>query len=449
MPRTFHLLSACSLIALGACNAASAFSPPNARPAAFSYGPAAATASSRLKHVVIIIQENRSFDNLFHGFKGATYATFGKTSTAAKVPLHPISLSGVDVAHHWNDAMTAWNHGAMDGFDKLLLANGQKASAYPYAYVAPKYIAPYWTMASRYVLADHMFPTMFGPSFTGHLDLIAGTTNLNPSSAEVDNPSAAPWGCDAPSGTFTYVLNVARVISRGPFPCFTQFRTLADVLDDAHVSWRYYAPPVSSPNGGIWSEFDAIHNVRYGSDWKNVISPQTRVITDAQSGNLPSVAWVVPDAVDSDHESQNDNGGPSWVAAVVNAIGRSRDWESTAIVVVWDDWGGWYDSVPPPQRDFRGLGIRVPCIVISPYAKAHYVSHTVYEFGSIVRLVKEVFGLSPLGTRGAGYTDARAASMLDSFNFNRKPRPFHVIPATQPASFFLHQAPSYRLPDEE
>jgi len=338
----------------------------------------------------------------------------------------------------------------MDGFNTLPLTNGRTANAYPYAYVARKYVAPYWAMASQYVLADHMFPTMFGPSFTGHLDLIAGTTDLNPASAEVDGPTGHPWGCDAPQGTLTFVLNPQRHESSGPFPCFTQFRTLADTLDAAHVSWHYYAPPISQPsNGGIWSEFDAIRNVRYGRDWHNVISPQTRVLADARNGKLPGVSWVIPDALDSDHVGGNDVYGPSWVASVVNAVGTGPDWKSTAIVVVWDDWGGWYDSVSPPQRDFRGLGIRVPCIVVSPYAKAGRVSHTEYEFGSIVKLVEQVFRLPPLGTLAEGYTETRANSMLDNFDFRQKPRAFRTIPAPQPASFFLRRAPSYRLPDDD
>jgi phospholipase C len=415
-----------------------------------SYGPAA-IAKNRLRHVVIVVQENRTFDNFFHGFKGAAYATFGYAKNGSRVPLHATSLRGsADILHNWGNAMTAWDGGKMDGFNELPLTNNQTANQYPYAYVARKYIAPYWVMASRYVLADHMFPSMFGPSFTGHLDLIASTTDLNPVTAEVDGPSNQPWGCDAPAGTFTFLLDPQRQESRGPFPCFTQFRTLADTLDAAHVSWRYYAPPISDPsNGGIWSEFDAIRNVRYGKDWHNVVSPQTRVLQDAKNGKLPAVAWVIPDALDSDHVGVNDVYGPSWVASVVNAIGSGPDWNTSAIVVVWDDWGGWYDGVPPPRLDFRGLGIRVPCIVISPYAKAHYVSHTQYEFGSVVKLVEEAFGLPPLGTLAAGYTDVRAHSMLDSFNFRQKGRSFVPIPAPHPASFFLERAPSYRLPDDD
>ncbi|HVA32586.1 MAG TPA: alkaline phosphatase family protein, partial [Candidatus Baltobacteraceae bacterium] len=259
--------------------------------------------------------------------------------------------------------------------------------------------------------------------------------------------------CDAPVGTATSLLNPQRVESwgAGPAPCFTQFRTLADTLDAAHVSWKYYAPAVASgdPGGYLWSEFDAISSVRYGADWSRVVSPQTKVLTDAAAGKLPSVAWVIPDGPDSDHPGGSTSLGPSWVASVVNAIGRGPDWKTTAIVVVWDDWGGWFDHVQPPQLDYRGLGIRVPCIVISPYAKAHYISHTQYEFGSIVKLVEQTFGLPSLGPLSSGYTDTRANSMLDVFDFKQKPRTFTPIPSAFPASYFLAQPPSLEPPDND
>jgi phospholipase C len=171
------------------------------------------------------------------------------------------------------------------------------------------------------------------------------------------------------------------------------------------------------------------------------------VLVDAASGKLPAVAWVVPDYLWSDHPSAGTPYGPSWVAAVVNAIGASRDWKSTAIVVVWDDWGGWYDNVPPPQVDFRGLGIRVGCIIISPYVRPH-VSHTTYEFGSILKFIEQTYGLPFLGKASDGYTDARATSILDSFDFTLHPRKFRAIPAPYPPSFFTKHAPSLRAPDD-
>ena len=336
----------------------------------------------------------------------------------------------------------------MDGFESEHFYGG--ANDYAYAYVPRRESAPYWTMARRYVLADHMFPTEFGPSFTAHLSLIAANTDIAPTPiAEVDAPNTLKWGCEAPPGTRSHTLDARRVERfNGPFPCFRRFPTIADRLDAAGISWKYYAAPLGG-GGEVWSEFTSIHRVYYGLDWKNVISPQTRVLTDVKNGALPDVAWVTPDWQDSDHTGSGSNRGPSWVAAVVNAIGESPQWRSTAIFVLWDDWGGWYDDVPPPQLDFRGLGIRVPCIVISPYAKAGYVSHTQYEYGSIMKFVEQVFGLPPIGPAALGFTDTRAAGISDAFDFAQPPRAFVPISAPYSKSAFLRERPSYVPPDSE
>jgi phospholipase C len=408
-----------------------------------------------VKHVVILVQENRSFDNLFHGFKGARTANFGYMHDGTKVRLLATNLLGPDIFHGWHEGIFDWDNGRMDGFDLNRLGSGGTAGRIGYQYVDRRYIEPYWRMAQDYVLADHMFPTMLGGSFTAHLDLIAGTTNLKSGEAEADTPLAPPWGCDAPPGTRTSIVDTARAetLGGGPFPCFDQFATMADLFDGAHVSWAYYAPSVGGPNraGNVWSEFDAIAGTRHGPDWtRDVISPPGRVITDATDGKLPDVAWVIPDWANSDHAGGGTDTGPSWVASVVNAIGESRYWNSTAIVVLWDDWGGWYDSVPPPQLDFRGLGERVPCIIISPYARTGYVSDTPYEFGSVLKFVEEVFGLPHLSSLGSGggYTDERAYSISNVFDFKRKARRFRPIGTRYSRAFFLSQRPSTRPPDD-
>ena len=135
-----------------------------------------------IKHVVIIVQENRSFDNFFHGFKGADTADYGYMHDGTKVALRPASLSGQDLSHGWQDALNDWNEGKMDRFDENRLGNGEEAGRYAYQYVDRRYIEPYWSMAEQYVLADDMFATEFGGSFTAHLDLIAATSNLRPTS---------------------------------------------------------------------------------------------------------------------------------------------------------------------------------------------------------------------------------------------------------------------------
>jgi phospholipase C len=343
--------------------------------------------------------------------------------------------------------MAGWDNGKMDGFEHNL-SHGRPTGTYPYSYLRHDVIGPYRAMAGQYVLADHMFPAMFGPSFTAHLTLIASMTNQAPNKAVVDLPTGTPWGCDAPPGATTPAINEKRVIIPGGagFPCFSQFTTMADTLDEKNVSWKYYAPNILKYSA--WSAFDAIKSVRYGPDWAKVQTPEWRVLVDAKNGALPSFSWVTPDAQDSDHPGEGSDTGPSWVAAVVNSIGESQYWDSTAIFVVWDDWGGWYDNVPPPQLDFKGLGIRVGCIVISPYAKKNYVSHVPYEFGSMLHFSEQVFGLRALGPASAGYTDLRANTMLDAFDFTQKPRAYVPIPAKYPMSFFENHPQSMRAPDD-
>jgi phospholipase C len=431
--------SAVLVAAFDGCSAAggSAQAVP-ARPAVFE-SKTVPPIGTYIKHVVIVIQENRSLPNLFAGFPGADAPMTGKDVHGNAVPLVPVTYDARDITHSWSAAMTDWDNGKMDGFDT------HKA----YAYLRRDLVRPYWVMAQQYVLADKMFATEFGASFTAHLDLIASTTNLTPNVAEVNYPTGA-WRCNAVPGTRSSLVTSRRVVkpAAGPFPCFDQFNTMAQVLDSANVSWRYYSPIVKS--GSIsWSAFDAIKYVWNGPDWnKDVYSPQTRFLSDAAANDLAAVTWVVPDNKDSDHAGIHSDTGPSWVAAIVNTIGQSKNWNSTAIVVLWDDWGGWYDNVPPPQKDFVGLGFRVPCLIISPYAKKGKVVHTQYEFGSVLKFVEQTFELPAIGPPSFGYTDTRANSLVDSFNFAQPPRPFVKIPVKYSIAHFLAETASGLEPDD-
>lgn len=449
--RLFSLSVCCALlgVAFGCSGSGPSAIGPMAAPGVAG-APAAGSdsAASKVKHVIIIIQENRSFDNLFAGFPNADAPTYGYTHDGTKVNLTETTFKGNGLSHGFNTSLTDWDNGKMDGFD---LSN-PSAPLYPYSYLKRNLIQPYWTMAESYALADHMFPTQFGGSFSAHLNLVAGTDKLSSTLAVTDYATNTPWGCDAPSGTRSFVVTSERKENNhGPFPCFTQWKTMATTLDKKHVSWKYYAPqtvgcPVRCDNGGLeWSAFDAISAVRNSSDWtNNVINPETQIITDAKNGNLAAVSWVVPDHKNSDHPDSHSNTGPSWVASVVNAIGESQYWDSSAIVILWDDWGGWYDDAPPPQLDFLGLGIRVPCIIISPYAK-NKVIHTQYEYGSILKFIEHTFALPTLG-----YSDQRAASIADSFDFTKPtPRPFTPIASKYDATYFLHQKPSLEPPDDQ
>jgi phospholipase C len=236
-------------------------------------------------------------------------------------------------------------------------------------------------------------------------------------------------------------------------PCF-DYQTLADAFDAANLSWRSYAPavtdtytggPYGTVSGYIWSAFDAIRHIRYGPDWNaNVISPQTQFFNDLARGQLSNLTWIAPDWTDSDHANSLSASGPQWVANIVNAIGRSPYWPSTAILITWDDWGGWYDHVAPPQLDAMGLGPRVPLLVVSPYAKRGYVSHVQHEFGSLLRFTEKVFNLRSLGT-----SDARADDLSDCFDFGQPGRSFQAIATVRNAMSFRRQAPSGRPPDDD
>jgi phospholipase C len=210
------------------------------------------------------------------------------------------------------------------------------------------------------------------------------------------------------------------------------------------ITWRYYAPDLDEL-GNIWSAFDAIRHIRYSPYWANVISPETQVLRDAKRADLPDITWIAPTAQDSDHpfpagKSSRDVGvegaiyGPEWVAAIVNTIGHSPIWNTTAIIVVWDDWGGWYDHVKPPQVDRMGLAFRVPMMVISPWAKRHYVSHVQHEFGSILKFTEMAFNLPSLHT-----TDDRSDALRDCFDFAQHPAPFKTIPTLRQATYFEDQ----------
>lgn len=440
MARYYFWLLCCASIALGACSSNNAVPAPSQQSDVRAQHRRASD-GDYIKHVVILVQENRSFDNLFATFPNADGATRGKNSDGNWVDLKSEKLYSKLALENSRAAFQVdYDGGKMDGWN-LVYVNSVPCPTCAYSYVNPAQIQPYWTMAQQYVLADHMFPSESSGSFSAHQDLIRGDSVLDANDTLVDFPSHGPWGCDAPSGTTTPLLTAqGKYVLNGPFPCFT-YETLRDTLDAKGVSWKYYTPELFTGGlaGAYWDAFDAISAVRNGPEWNtNISSPEKTIFNDISGGSLASVSWVIPDGQNSDHSSfAKLDTGPSWVAQVVNAIGQSQYWNSTAIVVVWDDWGGWYDHVPPPQLDYAGLGFRVPMLVVSPYAKAGYVSHTSYEFGSVIKFVEDVYGLSRLGT-----SDVRAASIDDVFDFTQPPRTFSPIPAKYSKSFFQHQPPS-------
>ena len=420
--------------------------------------------SNLIQHVVLVIQENRSLDDFFATFPGADGATQGLMKTPSGdqyVQLRKADLSEpCDFGHSWLTYRRDWDKGKMDAFN-LEGGGGRcsgKAGTAVYQYVDPTQIAPYWSIAQQYVLADQLFATQGSGSFTAHQDLIAGGTMIDAKQTKsvVDFPSAKPWGCDAPAGTVTSLLvangtkKPLRQYDKGPFPCFT-YATLRDLLDAKTVTWKYYSPREPGGTGSLWNAFDAIQAVREGPEWTTNIAEPKQFFTDVSGGTLPSVSWIVPDSANSDHPGNGSDTGPSWVASIVNAVGESSYWDSTAVVVVWDDWGGFYDNAPPPFMDqWGGLGFREAMLVVSPYAREGassqpgYISHTQYEFGSILRFIEDTWGLGRLGT-----TDTRATSIVDCFDFTQQPRSFTPIGTKYSRSFFERQPPSGKPVDTE
>ncbi len=411
-------------------------SPPTAPPSQAPFLP-----QNYIKHVVFVIQENRSFDNLFYGYPGADTATSGPSSTGQTISLQPTKFeAGYDINHNEVDFLTEYDGGKMDGFN-LVGSTGKPAPPNAaYGYVPHSETQPYFQMASQFVLADRMFATQIDKSFTAHQFLIAAQ-----SGDTVDTPSDGieeAWGCDAPAPTRVPTIKPDRTQGPGVFPCF-DYLTLADELDAKGVSWRYYAPAIGGQDEGlIWSAYDAVTQIRYGPDWSaNVISPPSQFLTDVSNGTLAGVTWIVPDYADSDHGESN--GGPAWVQSVVNAIGSSPVWSSTAVFVIWDDWGGWYDHVAPAQISTQSLGMRVPLLVISPYAKTGYVSHVNYESAGLLQFAETVFGVAPLAP-----PDSRALNFADCFDFGQKARPYAAIRRHLSTRRYVPHSPSGIPPDD-
>lgn len=419
--------------------------------------------STPISHIIVIVQENRTLNNLFATFPGANGTTVGKRRVGKNKKTENVNLTQTnldqkqDLNHTYSGFLTAYDNGNMDGFNEVKFSVGHQAEGVaPYVYVDPSQIVPYWTLAQQYSLAVDMFTTQGSASFPAHQDLIRGGTFIDSSHSLIDNPRYGnkAWGCDSSSQTTTSVITTTLQLQKGtgPFPCSNDFpnggsgyTTLRDLLDAKSVSWKYYTPAIGDP-GAIWSAFDVIAPVRYGPEWTtNVSSPETNVFNDISNGTLPAVSWVIPSGPNSDHPNDAGDNGPSWVASVVNAVGESQYWNSSAIVVVWDDWGGFYDGVPPPlPRDNQGgPGLRVPLMMVSPYTREAipsqpgYISTTFYEFGSIVRFIEDTFGLGSLGT-----TDQSSNSVVDMLDFTQSPRQFHTIGSKLSRSYFLHQKPS-------
>jgi phospholipase C len=366
-----------------------------------------------IKHVVFLIKENRTFDNLFGTFPGADGVSFGYDHGVkrALTPGTDASIGSEDIPHCYVCSRTAWDHGKMDGFNQ-----DPTSDRWAYTQLRRSQLPNYWQWAKDFVLGDRFFASAQGPSFPNHLFAISGQ-----SGGAHDNPrrtgafrSSNTFGCDAPKGQTVTVVD-SEGHEQQVQPCF-DFQTEGDLLNDAKIDWAYYA---AEPDqlGYIWSAYSAIDHIRNTPEWDRRVLPVDRVISDISKDRLPPVTWIAPRYEVSEHPQYNFCLGENWSTSVIDAIMKSPMWKSTAIFVTWDDYGGFYDHVPPPQVDDFGLGIRVPLLVISPYAKSDVVDHHLGEFSSVLRFIEDNWGLTQLTER-----DAAADNLSYDFDFTQKPR---------------------------
>jgi phospholipase C len=446
------------------------------------------------KHVVVIFQENRTPDNLFQGlchppfghrhscsttptarqYNISTTGWLDKNSPTGVTDPEPVPLGNTyDLSHAHAAFLSMYAGGRMDGAGDIH-CSGTCPTTPQFKFVdnSTGILDPYLELATQYGWANYMFQTNQGPSFPAHQFIFGGTSAPNADddaagifAAENMGGTPGPAGCIALLGTFVRLVTPSGENGQ-IYPCF-EHQTMSDLLNNHGVSWKYYAPGA----GSIWTAPDAIQHICVpdaptggecvGWDWvNNVDLKPANVLNDISACNLAQVSWVIPIGQNSDHPGNpNTVGGPSWVAAIVNAIGNDTTceggqgyWSDTAILITWDDWGGWYDHVPPPilngvQGDYQ-YGFRVPLIVVSAFTPRQYINNVEpHDFGSILRFIQRVFDL---GEGSLGFADARATGDLKGFfRFNGGPRPFQTIMAPLDANFFLNDTRTPDPPDND
>jgi len=405
-----------------------------------------------IEHVVFIVKENRTFNNYFATYPGAEGAIEGGTircdedgcrdGPVVQLTKGP-DIYPHDLTHCFRCGLTAINGGKMNGFNHMNgpIPQSENADLYGadmtnYSYLDRKGIPNYWAYADRFVLADHFFTSMYGPTLPEHLYAVAAQSNFI-----VDNKSTTDHEgnyCDDPTEDATRfvprdvrqhedeIVQLERRITEngsnvydiadfwGSIRLCFNIPVLPDQLEQEGISWKYYA----SENAWM-NVMQMIRHVRYGPMWDNVLEP-SNFVKDVKQGEMSAVSWVIPPESYNEHPGGGKStcAGENWTVHQVNTIMRSEYWRSTAIVVVWDDFGGFYDPVEPPQYDVMGLGPRTPALIISPYARqgsnpdGGVVDGTTYEFSSVLAFIERLFGLEPMSDR-----DGQADPLSGAFDF--------------------------------
>src|SRR5262245_30662465 len=405
-----------------------------------------------IKHVVFIIKENRTFNNYFATYPGAEGATEGGTircndhgcedGPVVELTKGP-DVYPHDLTHCFRCGLTAINDGKMNGFNQMNgpIPQSTNADLYGadmtnYSYLDRRGVPNYWAYADRFVLADHFFTSMYGPTTPEHLYAVAAQSNFL-----VDNKSTTDHEgnyCDDPTENATRfephevrrneqrIMHLERDITKngsntydiadywGSIRLCFDIPVLPDQLEKEGISWKYYATE------NAWMNvMQMIRHVRYGPMWNKVQDPTT-FVKDVRRGQMPAVSWLIPPESYNEHPGAGKStcAGENWTVQQVNTIMKSEYWRSTAIVVVWDDFGGFYDPVAPPHHDVMGLGPRTPALIISPYTRqgsnpdGGAIDSTVYEFSSVLAFIEQLFGLEPMTDR-----DAQADPLSGAFDF--------------------------------
>jgi phospholipase C len=354
-----------------------------------SFAAATNGGANPIQHVVIIVQENHTFDNYFGTFPGADGIKNDPPS------VHPYHISGRidDLCHSTACARADYDGGKMDGF---LSTEGSKET---FGYYDQSDIPYYWSLALNYTLFDDYFTSAMGPSLPNHLYLVAGQDDRVADS----------------------VVNQRSNLDIG---------SIAGSLEAAHVSWAYYSPYVVGNENAL----GLIPSVAHNATMSRHLAMTDAFLTDLQSGNMPSVSYIMADDGYNEHPPADVATGQAWVRSIVSAIQATSYWPSTVVFITWDDYGGWYDHVAPPQVDGHGLGFRVPLLMVSPFAKHGYVDHTLSDHTSLMKFVERTFGLLPLTQR-----DATSSGLTDALSFNYGSR-------SRDDSFAMQGTPKYSNP---
>ncbi len=383
-----------------------------------------------VKHVIVILKENHTFDNYFGTFPGAEGSSACRTTKQVIPGSHAPNVTPRDLPHGHADALADWNGGAMDGWLSVRGASEHGDNLFCAQY-GEKDIPAYWAYARAYGLADHFFANTLGPSFPGHAFVVAAQAAW-----ATDNPTVAPrfpyWGCDQASNYRIETLARGSCTTSFVRPCF-DIPSVPTLLPPG-VDWRFYGTTFDGLSE-VFSVFDAIRPVRETALWNNVVNAST-FEHDVVVGYLPAVTWLV----DEDRFDEHPGGGAgvcdgeNWTAARVNALMRSPLWKDSVVLLTMDDFGGWYDHVAPPRRygcdttQPYGLGFRLPLIVMSPYVKRG-IYKTVAEQASIVKFILKTFHATQnLSDLDPAAQDGQANDLMDMFDWKQAPLDPLVLP---------------------